>query len=109
MSEGAQRAKAAGVARSIDAEVGVETALPPTSSRMSPMRRAGRGLSVGRAVGSGHLGYVQCCVETGAGVELARDGAPVRVELEKRGYDCEAGSEVRVEKPVATASPYHWD
>src|SRR5258708_33758865 len=108
MSEGAQRTKAAGVARSIDAEIGVETALPPASSRMSPMRRAGRGLSVGGAVGASHLGSVQCCGETGAGVELARDGTPVRIELEKRGYYCDAGGEVRVETPVATASPRLW-
>src|SRR5580704_5484250 len=39
----------------------------------------------------GHLGSVQCGGETGAGVELARDGTPVRTELEKRGYDCETG------------------
>src|SRR5712672_2632915 len=109
MSKSAQRAKTTGVARSIDAQIGVETALPPTSCRMPPVRRAGGGLSLGGAVGAGHLGSVQCCSQTGAGVELARDGTPVRTELEKRGYDCEAGGEVRVEKPVATTSACHWD
>src|ERR1022692_3720478 len=38
MPEGAQRASAAGMARSIDAEIAVEAALPPTSSRMSEVR-----------------------------------------------------------------------
>ena len=36
MSEGAQHAKSAGMARSVDAEIAVETALPPAPSRMSP-------------------------------------------------------------------------
>src|ERR1700721_1763116 len=103
MSEGAQRAKVAGVARSIDAEIGVEVALPPTAGGMPPVWRTGGGLSLGGAVGAGHLGSVPCGGETGARVELARDGAPVRTELEKRGYDCEAGRAVRVEKPVAAA------
>src|ERR1035438_2256266 len=103
MPEGAQRASVAGMARSIDAEIAVEAALPPTSSRMSEVRRAGGGLSLGGAVGAGHHGSVQCRGETGTGVELARDVTPVRPELEKRGHDCEAGGAVRVEKPVATA------
>src|ERR1039457_3747462 len=103
MPEGAQRASAAGMARSIDAEIAVEAALPPTSSRMSEVRRAGGGLSLSGAVGAGHHGSVQCRGETGTGIELARDGTPVRPELEKRGHDCEAGGAVRVEKPVATA------
>src|ERR1039458_8870000 len=52
MPEGAQRASAAGMARSIDAEIAVEAALPLTSSRMSEVRRAGGGLSLGGAVGA---------------------------------------------------------
>ncbi len=56
-----------------------------------------------------HLGSVRCRSETGAGVELARDGTPVRTELEKRGYDCEAGGAVRVEEPVTAARARDWD
>src|SRR5271157_2984373 len=97
------------MARFVDAEIAVKAALSPTSGRMPEMRRAGRGLSLGGAVGAGHLGSVQCGGETGARVELARDGAPVRTELEKRGYDCETGGAVRVEEPVAAPSPCHWD
>src|SRR5271166_2694870 len=91
------------MARSIDAEIAAETALPPPSRGMPEVRRAGGGLSLGGAVGAGHRGSVQCGGETGAGIELAGDGAPVRTELEKRGYDCEAGRAVRVEEPVAAA------
>src|ERR1017187_7738914 len=97
------------MARSIDAEIAVETALPPASRGMPEVRRAGGGLSLGGAVGAGHLGSVQCGGETGAGVELAGNGAPVRTELEKRSHDCEAGGAVRVEKPVATARARYRD
>src|SRR5260370_38505857 len=100
MSERAQRPKGAGLARSIDAEVAVEAALPAPSSRMPPVRRTGRRLSLGGAVGAGHHGSVQCRGETGTGVELAGDGTAVRAELEECGHDCEPGVPVRVEEPL---------
>src|ERR1039457_2042090 len=59
MPEGAQRASAAGMARSIDAEIAVEAALPPTASRMSEGRGGGGGLSLGGAVGAGSQ---MCCL-----------------------------------------------
>ena len=39
---------------------GVEVALPPTAGGMPPVWRTGGGLSLGGAVGAGHLGSVPC-------------------------------------------------
>src|ERR1039458_4958028 len=74
---GAQRAKVTGMARSVDAKTTVEAALPPPSSRMPKVRRAGGGLSLGRAVGASDHGSVECGGETGSGVALA-GGRPAR-------------------------------
>jgi len=64
---------------------------------------------VGRvlSLGAGDLGSIQRGSETGAGVEMAGNGLPVRTELQQRGYDCEARGVVRVEEPVVSASPCH--
>src|ERR1017187_209984 len=105
---GAQRAKVTGMARSVDAKTTVEAALPPPSSRMPKVRRAGGGLSLGRAVGASDHGSVECGGETGWGVEWAGARPPVRLELEERGEHCEAGGAVRVEKPCASAGACHW-
>ena len=91
LSEGAQYAQTAGMARSVDAESAVETALPPPSGRMPPVRAAGGGLSLGGPLGASDHGAVECGGETGAGVELAGNGSPVRIELEERGDHRETG------------------
>src|SRR5882724_6983953 len=109
MPEGAQCAQAAGVARPVDAEIAVEIALLPPSSRMPEVWSAGGGLSLGGPLGPGDHGAVQCGGETGARVELAGDGSAVRIELEERGHDCEADGEVRVAKPGAAARARDWD
>src|ERR1035441_114921 len=88
---GAQRAKVTGMARSVDAKTTVEAALPPPSSRMPKVRRAGGGLSLGRAVGASDHGSVECGGETGSGVELAGDRPPVRLGLGERGGHCGGG------------------
>src|ERR1035441_10435376 len=75
---GAQRAKVTGMARSVDAKTTVEAALPPPSSRMPKVRRAGGGLSLVRAVGASDHGSVECGGETGSGVGLV-GGGPVGV------------------------------
>ena len=90
MPGGSRHSKTAGVARPVDAEAALETALLPAPGGMSPLRSAGGRLSVGGALGAGHHGAVQCCGRVGAGVELAGHGARVRAELEKRGHDSEA-------------------
>src|SRR4051812_33675395 len=76
------------VARSLHAEVGFETALPSAASGMSTMRGSGGGLALGRAVGPGDRGAVQCGGRAGARIELLGNGASVRAELEERGHDC---------------------
>src|SRR5438045_2040545 len=65
------------MARSVDAEIAVETALSPSSSPMPQVWLAGGGLSLGRAVGAGDYGAVECGSDIGSGDELARDGAPL--------------------------------
>ena len=57
VSEGAQHAQGAGMARSIDAEIAVEIALPPPPSRMSQVRLAGVLEIVGAAQGDSEEGY----------------------------------------------------
>src|SRR5260370_11512885 len=103
MPEGAQHSEGSSMARSIDAEAAAETALPPPASRMSPMRRASGGLSLGRAVGASDHGSVQCGSAARPRTELAGNGPPVRLELEERGDDCETGGAVWVETPHASA------
>src|SRR5262249_28672830 len=105
--EGAQRAQGAGMARSGDAEIAVETALPPPPRRMPQVRLAGGGLSLGRAVGARDYGAVECGGDTGSGGELARDGTPLRAELEERGDDCETGCRPWSAPSSAAARPYH--
>src|ERR1035441_7437395 len=106
---GAQRAKVTGMARSVDAKTTVEAALPPPSSRMPKVRRAGGGVSLGRAGGASAHGSVECGGETGSGVELAGDRPPVWLELEERGEHCEAGGAVRGEKQCGAAGGWRWD
>ena len=72
--QGAQRAQDAGMARSVDAETAVETALPPASGRMPQVRLAGGGLSLGGAVVAGDNSAVECGSDIGSGVELAGNG-----------------------------------
>ena len=48
-------------------------------------------------------GAVQCRGRAGAGVELERDGARIRTELEEPGHDCEAGRAVWAEAPETAA------
>src|SRR5580658_5164438 len=109
MPESAQRAEGAAVARSIDAEIALEAALPSAPSGMPTMRRAGGGLSLGGAMGAGYHGSIPFRGHVGAGAELAGNGAPIWIELEKRGYDGETGGAVRAEKPVAAARSCDWD
>src|SRR5277367_2966336 len=91
------------MARSFDAEVAAETALPSPARRMSQVRRAGGGLSLGGAVVAGHHGSVQCRGPAGQRVELARNGASLWVELEKRGYSGEASRAIRIKASGAAA------
>src|ERR1017187_1047772 len=108
MPGSARHPKATGVAWPVHAEVALEVALLPAPGGMPPVRGESGRLSVGRALGSGDHSPIQRGGQVGAGVELAGDGTPVRAELENRGHDSEAGGAVRVEKPVAAASPCHW-
>src|SRR5215831_13742314 len=55
------------MARSIDAEIAIEIALPPPTSRMSQVRLAGGGLSLGGTLGTCNFGTVEC------GAILARE------------------------------------
>jgi len=91
------------MAGSFDAEVAVDTALPPAPGPMPTVWSAGGGLSLGRTVGARDDGAVECGSQAGAGVELAGYRAPVRAELEKRGDDREAGGAVRIEAPARAA------
>jgi hypothetical protein len=75
MLGGSRYSKRAGVARSLDAEVALETALPSAPGGVSPLRRAGGRLSVGGALGAGDHGAVQRRGCAGAGVELEGHGA----------------------------------
>jgi len=108
MPGGPRYSSRAGVARSVHAEAGLETALPSAPGGMPTMRGAGGGLSVGGAMGASDHGAVQCCGRVGAGVELARHGTPVRAELEMRGHDREAGGAVWAEAPCTAAGTCHW-
>src|SRR5713101_848796 len=105
--QGAQRAQDAGMARSVDAETALETALPPPSSPMPQVRLAGGGLSLGRAVGPGDHGTVERGSDIGSGAELAGNGAPLRTELEERGDHCETGCRLWSAPSKATARAYH--
>src|ERR1017187_4716793 len=91
------------MARSVDAEIAIETALPPPSNRMPQVWAAGGGLSLGGALGAGDHGAVECGGETGAGVELAGNRSPVRIELEERGDHRETGGGVWLAPSGATA------
>jgi hypothetical protein len=108
LPEGAQCAQTAGMARSVDAECSVETALPAASSRMPPVRSEGRGLSLGGPLGASDHGAVECGGQAGSGVELAGNGSPVRIELEERGDDRETCGGVWLAPPGAAAGACHW-
>src|ERR1700690_3633749 len=109
MSDGAQCAQGAGMARSVDAEIAVEIALPPPSSRMPQVRSAGGGLSLGGPLGASDYGAVQCGGETGSGVELAGNGPPVRIELEERGDHRETCGGVWLAPSSAPTGACPWD
>src|SRR6516225_7635867 len=83
------------------------TVLPAAPRELSALWCAGGRLSLGRALGASDHGAVQCRGRAGTRVELARHGARIRVELEKRGYDCEAGGAVRIEAPRPAAGARH--
>ena len=87
------------MARSFHAQAAIEVALPPAAGGVSTLRGTGGRLSVGGTLGTGDHGAVQCCGRSGAGVELARHGARVRAELEKRGNYCKASGAIRVKAP----------
>src|SRR5260370_37274084 len=70
-----------GMARSVDAEIAIETALPSSSGRMPQVWSAGGGLSLGGPLGASDYGAGECGGETGAGVELAGNGSAVRCGL----------------------------
>ena len=95
------------MARSSDAKVAVETAVPPAPSRLPQVWRAHRGLSLGRTVGKSDHRAFQCCGGAGARVELAGNGAPVRTGLEERGDDCETGCRLWAAPSSAAAGPCH--
>ncbi|MBV6433879.1 MAG: hypothetical protein IANPNBLG_04113 [Bryobacteraceae bacterium] len=99
----------AGMAGPLDAEVAADPLLPPAAGRVSPVWRAGRGLSLGRAVGAGDDRAGQRRGYAGAGIELAGCGPPVRAELEKRGYHRETGGAVRAgaSRPASGARDRH--
>src|ERR1700691_1848912 len=92
--EGAQGAQGAGMARPIDAEIALETALPPSSCPMPPVRLAGRGLSLGGTVGAREYVAVERGSEFGSGAEVAGHGPSLRIELEERGDHREADGSV---------------
>jgi hypothetical protein len=85
------------------AEIAIEAALPPSSGRMSAMRLAGGGFSLGGTVGAGDHVFVECGSEPGSGPELAGNGPSLRVELEERGDRRRAGSGVWAAPPEAPA------
>src|SRR5260370_8537774 len=74
-----------GMARSADAEIAIETALPSSSGRMPQVWSAGGGLSLGGPLGASDYGAGECGGETGAGVEVAGNGSPVRFYLQHPG------------------------
>src|SRR5260370_25706093 len=84
-----------GMARSVDAEIAIETALPSSSGRMPQVWSAGGGLSLGGPLGASDHGAVECSGETGTGVELAGNGSPARIELEERCADRETSGGIR--------------
>src|SRR5712691_7681648 len=108
MPGGPQRAQGAGVARFVDAGAAVEAALPSAPRKVPALRGAGGGLSLGRALGASDDLAGECGGETGAGVELAGDGARVWAELEERGDHRQAGGAIRVEEPGAAGGACDW-
>src|SRR5260370_12285517 len=97
-----------GMARSVDAEIAIETALPSSAGRMPQVWSAGGGLSLGGPLGASDYGAGECGGETGAGVELAGNGSPVRFELEERGDHRETSGGIRSGSSSASAGACHW-
>src|SRR5882757_5006262 len=95
------------MARSVGAEIAIEIALPAPSGGMPQVRLAGGGLSLGRAVGAGDYGAVECGRDIGSGDELAGNCAPLRAELEERGNDCETGCHLWSAPSRASTRAYH--
>src|SRR5512144_713800 len=96
------------MARSVNAESSAEAALPAPSSRMPPVRSAGRGLSLGGPLGPRDHGAVECGGETGPGVELAGNRSPVWIELEERGDHRETGGGIWTAPSGASTGACHW-
>src|SRR5260370_37956509 len=97
-----------GMARSADAEIAIETALPSSSGRMPQVWSAGGGLSLGGPLGASDYGAGECGGETGAGAELAGNGSPVRVELEERGDHRATSGGLPSGSSTAAARDSHW-
>src|SRR5215468_577506 len=96
------------MARSVDAEIALETALPSASSRMPQVRSAGGGPSLGGPLGASDHGAVECGGQAGEGVELAGNGSPVRMELEERGDHRETSRGLWSGSSSASAGACHW-
>src|SRR5246127_2841580 len=96
------------MAGSVDAEIAIETALSPASGRMPQVWSAGGGLSLGGPLGASDHGAVECGGEVGAGVELAGNGSPVRIELEERGGHRETSGGIWSGSSSANAGACHW-
>ena len=107
--ESPQCGKTAGVARSVDAEIALEIALPSTASGMPTVWGSRGGFSLGRAVGARDHDPVECSGRVSARMELAGNGAPVRLELEERGHDGETRRGLRPAEPEASAGPCDWN
>lgn len=88
------------MARPVDEETTVGPALLPAAGGLPPVRGAGGGGSLGRAVGAGYHRAGQRRGGAGARVELAGHGGRVQDELEERGGDRKTCRQVRPAKPA---------
>src|SRR5271169_1072337 len=95
------------MAGSVDAETAVETAVLPAPDRLSQVRCARGGFSLGRALGARDDGACQRRSCAGAGVELAGYRTPVQTELEERSDDREESRAIRPAESCATAGACH--
>ena len=75
--------------------------------RVECPRSAGGGLSLGGPLGASDHGAVECGGEAGAGVELAGNGSPVRIELEERGDHRETSGGIWSGSSSANAGACH--
>ena len=71
--------------------------------------RTGKILGVRQSpIGASDVVASECGSETGAGIELVGDGAPVWAELEECGDHRPAGGAIRVEEPGAAGGACDW-